>query len=69
MPFYEYECESCNESFTTLRAMSDRDRSTSCPSCGSRKVKRKVSVFSAAGGDRSGAGRDAGSAGCGSGFS
>ena len=47
MPFYEYLCQTCAETFETLRPMQERDRSTPCPKCGSTDVTRQVSVFSA----------------------
>lgn len=44
MPVYEYTCKSCNKSFEKLlRTMSDEV--VPCPSCGSKKTERQLSVF------------------------
>jgi len=50
MPFYEYQCGQCGESFVALRQMQDRDEPYPCPECGSEEVGRKVSAFATAGG-------------------
>lgn len=34
MPLYEYYCESCDEVFEALRAVSVSDEAASCPRCG-----------------------------------
>ena len=48
MPIYEYTCRACNEKFEQLqRTMSsaDEDAKVKCPSCGSSKTARAMSVF------------------------
>jgi len=61
MPFYEYECNNCHESYTELRRMEQRDERLACPQCGSTKTERKVSVFATCGSDTS---RPSSSSGC-----
>jgi putative FmdB family regulatory protein len=49
MPIYEYKCAACDEVFEALvRSMSDSSRQK-CPTCGSRKTKKIMSVFAAQG--------------------
>jgi putative FmdB family regulatory protein len=45
MPMYEYTCEKCEHSFETLVF---GDESVSCPECESTKLKRLMSLPSAA---------------------
>jgi len=46
MPLYEYICRDCNESFEALVAASRRDDGgEDCPSCGSQRIARKVSLI------------------------
>jgi putative FmdB family regulatory protein len=47
MPIYEYVCKSCKQEFEIIRPMSQKDAPLECEKCGSKKVKRKLSVFSA----------------------
>ena len=47
MPIYEYECPSCDERFSQLRRMSDRDDELACPNCGECHPKRLFSSFAA----------------------
>jgi putative FmdB family regulatory protein len=44
MPIYEYTCLKCNEAFTILK-LSIADEETVCPSCGSKDVEKKMSLF------------------------
>ena len=45
MPIYEYICKACGHGFEELvRSNSDADKQK-CPSCGSKRVERKLSVF------------------------
>jgi putative FmdB family regulatory protein len=44
MPIYEYHCPDCECSFETLVRTGDYDQML-CPSCGSVKVNRQMSVF------------------------
>ncbi len=67
MPFYEYKCESCEETFVDLRAMEDRDSAAPCPACGSKETSRQVSGFATGSGAAAGAPSCASS--CESGFS
>jgi putative FmdB family regulatory protein len=43
MPIYEYVCCKCNHEFEEL--VFDRDARITCPSCGSKKVNKCMSVF------------------------
>lgn len=67
MPFYEYRCEACGETFEHF-ARSMSDEAESCAVCGKKRIKKLFSTFgfksgSASSGDfRS----SAGSSGCGS---
>jgi putative FmdB family regulatory protein len=45
MPIYEYRCQSCRQVFQKLQPMSAGKEGVSCPSCGSRRVERQLSVF------------------------
>ncbi len=42
MPIYEYACMSCESHFEELVRS---DETPACPSCGTDKVKRQLSVF------------------------
>ena len=46
MPIYEYGCKKCGNGFELMRPLADRDKASKCPSCGSRSIARKLSVFS-----------------------
>jgi putative FmdB family regulatory protein len=43
MPIYEYECRVCGEEFESFRGISEDDRKVTCPMCGEKGPKRKVS--------------------------
>ncbi len=45
MPIYEYICPKCDAEFEKL--VSNSDEKVSCDNCGSKKLTRKLSVFSA----------------------
>lgn len=47
MPIYEYQCEKCGGGFEKL-VRSAADPLPACPACGSKKVKKQFSSFSAA---------------------
>jgi putative FmdB family regulatory protein len=47
MPIYEYVCKACKKEFEAIRPISQKDTPIACEKCGSKKVKRKQSVFSA----------------------
>ncbi|MGE5610931.1 MAG: FmdB family zinc ribbon protein [Bacillota bacterium] len=45
MPIYEYTCQSCKSKFEKLvRSMADEAK-VICPSCGSKKTEKALSVF------------------------
>ncbi len=44
MPIYEYACGHCDERFEELVAAAD-SADVVCPSCGSKKVERRYSMF------------------------
>ena len=45
MPIYEFDCPSCGEPFEELVRNSEAVKDVVCPTCGSRKVKKKLSTF------------------------
>ena len=46
MPIYEYQCAGCGKGFEHLaRTLSDTP--TTCPACGSKRVSKQFSTFSA----------------------
>lgn len=49
MPIYEYICQDCEHTFEELVRTSRDDEAMRCPSCSSRRVGRKLSVFAAQG--------------------
>ena len=64
MPFYEYRCAECEERFTLMRPISERDDSAECPACGSGGSTREMSVFATGA-----AGSEASGGACSTGFS
>lgn len=46
MPIYEYQCDKCQGAFEEL-VRNEADEPTKCPSCGSKRIHRKLSVSSA----------------------
>lgn len=42
MPFYEYECQSCEHYFRDFLKMSEHDKPTKepCPECGKEQIKQ-----------------------------
>jgi putative FmdB family regulatory protein len=46
MPIYEYHCKKCDQGFEKL-VPSSRAPMPDCPSCGSKRVERLLSAFSA----------------------
>jgi putative FmdB family regulatory protein len=46
MPIYEFRCKECRRDFKTLRR-SDQINNVSCPTCGTLKVSRLLSVTAA----------------------
>ncbi|MBI1724998.1 MAG: zinc ribbon domain-containing protein [Candidatus Tectomicrobia bacterium] len=49
MPMYEFICGECETDFEKLVASAGAVASVECPSCGSKKVHKKLSVFAKAG--------------------
>ncbi|HXI51671.1 MAG TPA: zinc ribbon domain-containing protein [Candidatus Saccharimonadales bacterium] len=49
MPIYEFQCEQCGRESELLVA-SARWQGTACPGCGSKKLKKKFSVFASTSG-------------------
>jgi putative FmdB family regulatory protein len=47
MPIYEYRCGKCDHAFEQLVASMNGEHAVVCPQCGSRKVEKQLSVFSA----------------------
>jgi putative FmdB family regulatory protein len=46
MPTYDYRCEKCRKSFSLTLTISQHDtKRITCPKCGSRSVKQKVTGF------------------------
>ncbi|MDD2710754.1 MAG: zinc ribbon domain-containing protein [Verrucomicrobiae bacterium] len=50
MPIYEFSCAKCDHEFELLVRSSKN--ASECPRCGSKKLSRKLSVFSARQGGR-----------------
>jgi putative FmdB family regulatory protein len=44
MPIYEFHCAGCRQDFELL-VRSSRWEGTPCPHCGSKKLRKKLSVF------------------------
>lgn len=53
MPLYEYACSACGHEFEELARSMSQETDVSCPSCGARRARRKLSVFAARQGNRS----------------
>jgi putative FmdB family regulatory protein len=49
MPVYEYRCEACGESFELFVRSPSRQTDPACLKCGSRRVKKAVSLFGVGG--------------------
>ena len=45
MPIYEYSCDACGHAFERLAKTSAERDEAECPSCGSDRTERKLSVF------------------------
>jgi len=45
MPIYEYRCRDCHQLFQKLQPMASGTDGITCPSCGSTRVERQLSVF------------------------
>jgi putative FmdB family regulatory protein len=49
MPLYEFACQDCGKSFDKLLGFSQADQPQTCPACGSRQSRRKLSAFAVGG--------------------
>jgi putative FmdB family regulatory protein len=47
MPLYEFECNKCGVLFEELTGIGTGDSEVVCPMCGSKKVRKLLSTFSA----------------------
>jgi len=45
MPLYEFQCTDCQRPFEELVRTADVIDTVRCPTCGSHRVRRKVSTF------------------------
>ncbi len=64
MPIYEFICRDCQSNFDRLIPASQRDK-TDCPTCGSEKTARKISLTAPAQVKTGGASRAFEGQGCG----
>lgn len=53
MPIYEFVCLECKKDSELLVRSSNWKGDASCPSCGSKALDKKLSVFSPSSGDQS----------------
>ena len=44
MPIYEFDCQHCGEPFEELVFSASAIKDVTCPSCGSPKIKKKLST-------------------------
>ena len=45
MPLYEFKCNICNSSFEELIRNNAEIEDVSCPDCGEKSTKKKISTF------------------------
>ena len=45
MPIYEFYCHTCNTIYNFFSKSVNTQKIPTCPKCGSKKLKRKVSIF------------------------
>lgn len=45
MPIYEFDCHDCHKSFEELVFSASRIDDVTCPKCGGKQVKKKMSTF------------------------
>jgi putative FmdB family regulatory protein len=50
MPLYEYKCEDCGKRYEKLVSLSEAGQAMECPKCGSKAVRKLMSVIASAGG-------------------
>jgi putative FmdB family regulatory protein len=53
MPIYEFLCEECGSPFEELVTSSAAAGSVECPECGSKQVRKQISLFGTSGGGKS----------------
>ena len=46
MPVYEFKCTKCDHVFEVMGGYAERERTQTCPECGSTDVKQAISLFS-----------------------
>jgi len=56
VPLYEYRCQNCGQKFEKLVRISSRDQEVTCPSCGSCRSQRAISLFATSSGSTAGSG-------------
>jgi putative FmdB family regulatory protein len=49
MPLFEYKCSECNHPFEELVLNASASGEVKCPSCGSKKIAKKISSFATKG--------------------
>jgi putative FmdB family regulatory protein len=54
MPLYEFECPDCHHGFEELVRNPEAVKDVTCPSCGARKVRKKLSTVAFSAGGASG---------------
>jgi len=47
VPLYEFRCKKCDQVFERLCRVGSNGKNLTCPACGSRSVRRLMSVFAA----------------------
>ncbi len=47
MPLYEFRCQKCGHLFERLCRAGSNGKGLGCPACGSRSLRRLMSVFAA----------------------
>ncbi|UCC68251.1 MAG: zinc ribbon domain-containing protein [Armatimonadota bacterium] len=47
MPLYEFRCKKCDRVFERLCRAGSNGKGLTCPACGSRSLRRLMSVFAA----------------------
>ena len=46
MPNYDYVCEKCNKTFSTMMTISEHDKKkVRCPKCKSTRVRQQITSF------------------------
>ncbi len=54
MPIYEYACPSCGSTFDKLVRFSEADQIPTCPDCGEKDTRKKISAGAVIGSSPSG---------------